>query len=119
MNATNIATNALAAIKRSGTTFTLTRQTVTTAGATPWKKSGASDATHTLNGMLDDYRDAERDGEIVRLNDRRYLVAASDLSVVPQPTDTLTDGSTKYEIVAVNTIRAKSTDVCYYLHARN
>ena len=55
----------------------------------------------------------------MRLNDRRYLVAASDLSVVPQPTDTLTDGSTKYEIVAVNTLRAKSTDVCYYLHARN
>ncbi len=119
MNATNIATNALAAVQRSGTTFTLTRQTVTTASDTPWKKSGASDATHTLNGILDDYRDAERDGEIIRLNDRRYLVAASGLSVVPQPTDTLLDGSTSYEIVAVNTIRAKSTDVCYYLHARN
>ena len=119
MNATNIATNALKTIQRNGSTYTLTRQTVTTGGSTPWKKSGSSDATHTLNGILDDYRDAERDGEIIRMSDRRYLVAASGLSVVPQPTDTITDGSTKLEIVSVNAIRAKSTDVCYYLQGRN
>lgn len=118
MNATKIATNALNAIKRSGTTYTLTTETVTVSGSEPWKSSSSSTGTQTLNGILDDFKTSERDGSVVLQQDRRYIVAASGLTGEPSAGDVVTDGNKKMRVEAVEAVRAKNVDVIYKLHTR-
>ena len=94
MNATKLATNALNTIKRSGTTYVLTRKTVTVSGSEPWKRSSSSASTQTLNGILNDFKTSERDGSVVLQQDRRYIVASSGMTGgEPNVGDLLTDGS--------------------------
>ena len=112
------ATSALNAIKRAGTTYTLARTTVTASGSEPWNKSSSSSASQTANGILDDFRAFERDGQIVRERDRRYLIAASGLSPGPAPGDELTDGSDTLRVESVETIRSGNVDVIHFLHTR-
>lgn len=112
------AASALAAIKRAGTTYTLATTTVTPSGSEPWKESSSSTADQTANGILDDFRAFERDGEIVRARDRRYLVAASGLSPGPAPGDELTDGSDTLRVESVQTIRSGDVDIIHFLHTR-
>ena len=118
MNHAAKATGALSAIQRAGTTYTLSRTTVSPSGSEPWKKSSSSSADQTANGILDDFRAFERDGQIVRERDRRYLVAASGLSPGPAPGDELTDGTDTLRVEAVETIRSGPVDVIHYLHTR-
>tara|TARA_Y100000361_G_C11030700_1_gene274621 strand:+ start:164 stop:535 length:372 start_codon:yes stop_codon:yes gene_type:complete len=119
MNATKIATNALNAIKKSGTTFILTRKTVSVSGSEPWKKSSSSTSTQTLNGILDDFETSERDGNVVLQQDRRYIVASSGMTGgEPNVGDLITDGSKDLRIESVETTRAKNIDVIYTLHTR-
>jgi len=112
------ATSALATIKKVGTTFTLSKITVTPSGSEPWKQASSSTATETVYGILEDFSGRERDGTIVRERDRRYLVAASGISAAPIPGDELTDGSDQLRVQSVQTIRSGSVDVLHYLHAR-
>ena len=119
MNATKLATNALNTIKRSGTTYVLTRKTVTVSGSEPRKKSSSSASTQTLNGILNDFKTSERDGSVVLQQDRRYIVASSGMTGgEPNVGDLLTDGSKDLRIESVQTTRAKNIDVIYTLHTR-
>ena len=118
MNHAAKATSALASLQKVGTTFTLSKTTVTPSGSEPWKKSSSSTATETVYGILSDFDGRERDGQIVRERDRRYLVAASGISSAPIPGDEITDGSDQLRVQSVQTVRSGSVDVLHYLHAR-
>jgi hypothetical protein len=118
MNATAIATRALGTLERNGTTYTLTRQVVTANASTPWKKASSADTTQTLTGILADFTDDQRDGSIIRIDDRQYLVAASGLTTLPVAGDRITDGTDDLEIVGTRPLRAKDVTVAYWIHAR-
>lgn len=117
MNATKVASNALATIKRNGTTYSIKSTTVTPNGSSPWKTGSTSSSTQTVNGILNDFTASQRDGTIVQDRDRRYLISASGITT-PSVGDELTDGSDTMRVQSVETIRAKSTDVIHYLHVR-
>ena len=118
MDATQTATRAIRGLQRAGTTYTLTRTTVTADTDAPWKVGSTATATTTASGILDDFRAGERDGETIRAHDRRYLVAASGLSFVPEPGDSLSDGGQRFRVVTVQTLRAAAVDAAYYLQVR-
>ena len=114
----DMAAMALSLLTSKGTTFTLRRTAVTTATGKPWMSASTSDTDTTVHGILDDYTAMQRDGQAVQATDRRYIIAASDLSSPPAPGDDFLDGSTVYEVVSVQTVRQAGTDVLYYLQVR-
>jgi hypothetical protein len=118
MNATAISSRALKALQRAGTTYTLGKVAVTPETDEPWKVDSTASSTQTVTGVLDDFRAGERDGDVVKDTDRRYLIAASGLSWAPEPGHTLTDSSVAYRVQAVQEIRAAATAAAYYLHVR-
>lgn len=106
-------------LQQHGASYTLTRATATPASASPWKQAAAISTAYTVYGVLADYTTMERATMKLETTDRRYLIAASGLSVVPQPGDTLTDGGTLMVVVEVETAaRYQTTDILYYLRVR-
>jgi len=110
------ATRALDQLQRGGTTYTLTRTAATVATDEPWKVDSASATAYTVTGILADFTATERANTHIGTTDRRYLIAASGLAIVPEPGDTLTDDSEILTVVSVQPIRCKATDVLYFLH---
>ena len=117
-DAATFANLGLSLLQANGTTYTLRRTTRTAVSGKPWDVASTTDSDITVYGMLDDYTERERDGVAVQATDRRYIIAAKDMTVVPTPGDKLLDGTLSMEVVSVRTVRAAATDVLYYLQVR-
>lgn len=88
-----------ATLRRTVTTFTPSTGNTTT-----------STTDYSWTGVLTDYADSVIDGTSIIAGDRKFLGAASDITVTPDPeTDTLLIASTTYSIVRVKTDPADAT----------
>jgi hypothetical protein len=104
-------------ITRFGTAMTLTRTTETPDGVKPWIQVRTT-TDYTVQGVRTEYTDREIDGTAVQAQDYKILLAAKDLSIVPEPDDTLTDGSTVTTIVRVRRVHPGDTDLVYTCQVR-
>jgi hypothetical protein len=113
-----MAKRVLGLVTRTGTSYTLSRTARTPNSSTPWKVSTATDSSITVRGILDDFRAAEVDGTVVKAGDRRYMLAASGMTLVPQPGDALTEDGDIFRVVQVQAVRPAGTDLLYILQVR-
>lgn len=115
--AQNIAKNLLT---KFGNDVTVEQVTNTDTSVQPWKKDSASTATNVVKGLVDSFSAFERSQEPIRLDDRRYMIAAKGMTITPNPGDKLLIGSTRYGIVDVDTIGHAPTGAValYRLHVR-
>ena len=70
---------------------------------------------YPCKGIADDYRDAEVDGTIVQMNDRKILLTGNSISggaVVPEQTDGITIEGVRYTIINIKRDPAAATYLC-------
>lgn len=89
--------------------------------------AATSAATQTLSdttctGKLVKYQNKDVDGSLIRKSDRRAIISAKGLSVVPEEKDQIIDGietdSEVFSIIDVQTITKGTTVVAYICQAR-
>ena len=71
-----------------------------------------------FTAVLTDYRQGERDGTLVQINDRRAIVSTEGLAVVPTPQDRFRIDGKDFEIVSVSPVQPAETVVIYKLQVR-
>jgi len=77
-----------------------------------------STTDYSTKAMLLNYRDNQFDGEIIRRGDRKAVLKAKGLAVVPEPQDLIVIGSSEWRIVNVRQIEESDTDVVYICQLR-
>ena len=115
---TGLAARASSLVQRFGkaaVTVTVTSNTVPDADR-PWEITSVQ-TDHAVTAVRIDYSDAEIDGTNIRAGDRKYLVAANDLTIVPKPGYIVTDGA-DFSVEGVQTTAPGGTDIIYELHVR-
>ena len=117
-NNTAKATGALATLTRGGTSYTMTRLAQTAVSASPWTVDSTVTTAQTVTGILSDFKASQRDGVVIQMADRRYLIAASGLTFTPDAGDRFTDSSKDFEVISVETVRAGDVDVIHYIQVR-
>ncbi len=107
-------------LETHGVSYDINRQTQTPTTATPWKVESTATSNRSVFGILDDFKQSQRDGVVVKNTDRKYLVAAKgdDGDFVPAVGDQFVDDTDKLEIINVQIVRAGASDVLYSLHVR-
>jgi hypothetical protein len=78
----------------------------------------AAAADETVQAVIEDFRERDVDGTIVQAGDRRYLIAAKDVTTAPTTASRIVDGSDELEVVNVEPIAPGGTTVVWRLHAR-
>lgn len=77
-----------------------------------WNPGPPTTQTHACRGFVDDYRADQRDGTLIQLNDRKVVILAPSLSVVPVPGDKITARGIEYTAVTVQADPALATYTC-------
>jgi hypothetical protein len=113
-------TKALALLEKFGRSVTLTKKGGATpsAAGSPWEGgSVASPTTATATAVFTAISKDLVDGDRIRLTDQGCYLAGSVTE--PVPGDTITDGSTVYQVLApVQTIKPGDTALLYQLVVR-
>lgn len=113
----NIASMADRLLTRFGVELTLTHSVKTPDGAQPWVITDES-TTETVRAVAWDYKQSEIDGDNVRQGDRRYLLAALNLTSPPKTDDLLGDGTTTLRVVSVVSVQPGDTGIVYAVQCR-
>ena len=95
--------------------MTLTRVTSGTRDASdPTAGTSPSETDHPCRGIIEDYRDSQYDGTIVKRGDRMALILGDTIQggAVPQPSDRVTAEGRKYEVVGVKRDPDAATYTC-------
>lgn len=71
--------------------------------------------TATVRGVFINYNERDVDGTSVLMDDRKLLLQARGLTMVPETGDTLDD---EVQIISVRTIKAGSTVIAYTCQTR-
>jgi len=103
-------------VDKFGAAMTLTR-TTEGAGADPFDPV-RTETDYAVNGVRLNFSDREIDGTAVQHQDYKILLAAKDLTVVPEPDDVIADGSSEVTVVGVRRIHPGDTDLAYMCHVR-
>lgn len=69
-------------------------------------------------GLFTMFHNREIDGELIRVGDRRVLIAAQGLAAAPSTGNLIRDGSTTYKVVKVDTLQPGDTTVLYKVQVR-
>lgn len=115
-NYTPLAQSAQRLIQKYGRSITQ-RVPTFTAGARAYEGT-VTYVNYTLTAVVVDYRADEADGETILQTDRKYLVAARDVTVAPAPGHLLVDGSATLTVVGVATVQPGATALVYECQAR-
>jgi len=110
--------SAAKAIKKSGVAMTLNRKS-TTAATNPWEPPTETTTAYSCNGVITNYSAYEIDGTVIRRDDRKVLLAAGGLAVVPTTADTLTIGGVELAIMHVEPIAPSNDPIIYTVQVRN
>ena len=113
------AASALSILTKNGTTYTIQRETATSNPAQPWKPNTIDTTSQTAYGILDDFSDGMRNGETIQNSDRKYTIAASNLTFVPDAGDLFIDKTQTHRIISVSAVRSAAVDVIYNVHVRS
>lgn len=109
---------ALQAIALVGKPVTLKVTTGGTYDPGTQKVTGATTSNYAVKAVLEDYKAREIDGTRIRVGDRKYLIAASGLTVTPAPGNVLVDGSDSLSVVTVEVTYAGSVPALYTVQVR-
>ena len=105
-------------ITKFGGTLTVTESGVSTADPTkPWIVT-ADDTAHTVDLVREGYDVLEINGTTVRSGDRKYLLAARNLTFTPKGGDRVVDSGETFEILRVEAISPGGTAILFTLHTR-
>lgn len=111
-----LATTALRLITDKGKAVIIRRPSHTTP-VKPYSPAVTTVDT-TVRAVVTEFAAKEIDDTTVRTGDRKYLVAASGVAIVPGPSDKLVDGSEVLEIVSVESVNPGGTEIVWTVHAR-
>lgn len=117
--ASDISNDVLSALTEYGRSVTLTVNNEGDYDPATGTVSGDSETDYTVTGLLLGYKDQDIDGSRILANDRKCILAASGMSVVPTSGDILTASSVDYSVIAVKTYEVNGTDFAYVLQIRN
>ena len=112
----NLAATALRLVTDKGKTVIIRRPST----ATPVKpyRPVVTDTDHSVQAVVEDFRAQEIDGTTIRTGDRKYLVAASGVDIVPNASDKVVDGSIMLEVLSVKNVNPGGIEVIWTLHSR-
>lgn len=110
-------TDILALLADLGESLTLVS---VTAGAYNTATSSVTETTanYTFTGAVTSYNSREIDGTLIQSGDRKVIVAASGLAVVPKISDKVTGIGDTVRVVNVRTLRESGETVAYVLQVR-
>ena len=80
--------------------------------------AGDSETTYSVKCKLVEYADKLINGTTIKQSDRKALIAAKGLAVVPDENDLLTDNGITYNILRVQKIEQGSTVIAYACQVR-
>lgn len=106
-----------ALLTHTGKSLTLRKLTQGSYNVATGNVDGSSYADTTVTGHLINYKDSER-GDLIRQGDRKALIAAKGLAVVPTAKDRIRENTIDYEIVSVHKITKKSAVIAYICQVR-
>lgn len=113
---TKLQSTALRMIDRFGRSATLSR---TAKGTGPAHNPGAGGTeTHACRAVLQEYSAFERDGTMIKVGDRKALVAARGLGMEPQAGDKYSDADGTFTVISVQTVAPGSLRLIYTLQVR-
>lgn len=75
-------------------------------------------ADTTVKGLVTSYKDIERDGTLITAADRKVTITAKNISVIPEISDKILDGSIVYNIMDVAKVEEAGTIVIYTCRVR-
>lgn len=111
-----IAKTALKLIAKFGSTQKIRRTALTQTN--PWETPTTSDTDYTCEAVITSYNSREIDGVNILATDRRAVVPAAGLAIVPVSTDRLIVDSVTYTIASVKHIKPASVVIAYELQVR-
>jgi hypothetical protein len=97
-----------------GSDLTLTRPGVGAYSPTTGEMTTAADSTFTIRGVFINYTDANVDGTVVRMGDRRLLVKAKDATTTPA----INDRVGGLQVIDVRTIAPNGVPVAWSCQMR-
>jgi len=97
-----------------GSNLTLTRQVDGVYSAATGGVSGATSTNFTVRAVFINYLDANVDGTLVRMGDRRLLVSASEFSEAPAVGD-IVEGM---KLIDVRSVAPNGTPIAWACQAR-
>lgn len=114
------ATDVLAALGSYGQALTLRKVNEGTYDPTTGGTTGASTSDTACTGMMQAYKNRDIDGERIKANDRRCIIAASGLAVAPETGDRIvTAAAAVYTVIAFQTVELNGSPIYYAGQVRN
>jgi len=125
-HASEINASVLDALTEYGRSVILTQVVEGTYNAATGLYSGGSTNDLTVKALLLSYRDRDVDGSKIMADDRRCILAASGMTVIPKTGDLITPSgdtddpsSGTYSVIRVKTYEVQGTPFAYVLQIRN
>ena len=116
-NYAKAAKTALNLITKFGATQKIRRAT-NTPPSNPWEPPTTSNTDYPCQAVVTDYSAREIDGVNILATDRRAVVAAAGLAIVPVSTDRFIVDSVTYTIASIKLIKPASVVIAYELQVR-
>ena len=104
-------------IRSFGQAATLNHRTTTTP-ANPWDAPTVTTTSYSVQIVVETYKDGLVNGTSILSGDRKILLSALGLAVVPTVEDTLTIGGDAWGVVNVKPLAPGTTVVLYEIQAR-
>ena len=105
-------------ITEFGQTVTLRVYTHTPVVATPWKTTDTI-TDESVAAVMEDFSSYEKSSETIREGDKRFLIAANDLTVTEiKPDDLIIMGGIAWRVVEATLTSPGGTDLIWTLQAR-
>lgn len=113
-----LAEDALSLIEDAGRVVTLKRITPGAYHPDDDARSADLEDETEITAVFTHYRSHEIDGEIIRRNDKRVLIAAESLTSEPDGTCWIIDGATKFKVIDTVTVQPGDTPLLYKVQVR-
>lgn len=118
-NYSKTAKSALQSITKFGAEMIIKRRVARTDINSPWKDPNITPESCPCVGIVTEFSSREIDGQSILRTDKKIMVAASGLEIVPLPTDKISMGSTDYSIISVVPVAPGGDPIIYTIQARN
>lgn len=105
-------------ITKYGSAMTLRRVTSDTYNPSTGMTAAGTSTDYACRGLTQDYTMREIDGTNIRFGDKKVLVSASGLAILPISGDILVSGSNSYSVISVNALAPGEVAVLYTVQAR-
>ena len=115
---TKLANVALAQIKDKGRTVTLKTPSANVYNPAAGTYTEGTPVTQTPKALFTQFMLDEIDGDLIRSDDKKCIIAASDLTSAPTDKDTITDSGLEYSVLPIEEIKPGDTAIIYKLRLR-